>query len=141
MRPLQVALVAIAVILVIMVLYVFFAKPTVVLPSVPIPVAGAVALKNIVDSQNANGLDVRVRTDGKIIAEVAGKELAQVGYTPQTLGNTISLAEKVAVPPSASATVRLAPALIPGLRALILNSALSAYYLLPVEVNLKLIPG
>lgn len=141
MRPMQVALVAIVVVLIILGLYVLIAKPTLVLPSVSIPVAGAAVLKNIADSQNANGLDLRVRTDGKIIAEVAGKELAQVGFTPQTLGNTVSLAEKVAVPPSTSATLRIAPALIPGLRTLLLNAALSAYYVLPVEFNFKLIPG
>jgi hypothetical protein len=141
MRPAQVALIGVTVVLLILVVYVFVAKPTVVLPSVSIAVPGAVALKNIVEQQNANGLDVRVRTDGKIIAEVAGKELAQVGYTPQTLSNVVGLAEKVvAVPPSTVATIKLAPMLIPGVRTLLLNSAITAYYLLPVEVNLKLIP-
>ncbi|MCC7164254.1 MAG: hypothetical protein IT331_17295 [Anaerolineae bacterium] len=141
MRPSQVALIAVAVVLLILAVYVLFAKPTVVLPSIPISIAGAAPLKSIVESQNASGLDVRVRTNGKIIAEVAGKQLAQVDYNPQTLGNSVGLVERMAVPQTASAAVRLTPALIPGLRTLLLNSALTMYYLLPVELNLKLIPG
>jgi len=137
----RVVLISIVVILAIMAVYVLIARPTVVLPSIPVAVPASVPIKSIADAKNASGIDLRVRTNGTILAEVGGTPLAEIGYTPETLGNALKIGERVsAIPASTSAAIRLAPSLIPGLRTLLLNSALSAYFVLPVEVNLKLVP-
>lgn len=141
MRPKQLALIGLLAVILILVLYVYIAKPTLVLPGITVALPPTIPLKGYMQQEKISGLDVRVRTDGKIIANAGAKELAIINYTPLTLANSIYLAEKMLLPDPYKTTIRLVPIIFPGLTLNLLSIGMTAYYILPIEMNVRFIQG
>jgi hypothetical protein len=121
------------------VLFIWLAKPTVVLPPVVITVPQSSPL-NAVTRQMNNDLQVKVRTDGTAVVTSTGTELAQLDYNPTTLANTIKIAQQVAVPPETSRNIRLIPYLFPQATMNAIATGWALYNFLPVETTFKIVP-
>jgi hypothetical protein len=133
-------LIGILAVVVIVVLFIWLAKPTLVLPPVTITVPESSPLNAITRRMN-NDLQVKVRTDGKAFVTSAGTELGEVAYTPATLANTLRIAEKALVPPETSRNIRVIPLIFPRETMNALATGLALYYFLPVETTFRIIPG
>lgn len=140
MRPKQLALIGLIVVI-ILVLYVYIAKPTLVLPGVTVALPPTVPLKGLLEQQKISGLDLRVRTDGKIFANAGSTEIARIDYTPLTLANSLFLSEKMLMPDPYKTAIRLVPILFPGLTLNMLSIGMTTYYVLPIEMNVRFIQG
>lgn len=137
MRRIQWVLLGIAAVIVIVVLYVLIAKPTLVLPTVTVRQPQGSVLQAYLRQLNVNQLDLRVRTDGKMIMLADGRELGYVTYTPATLSNALQVAGKVAMTEDTARTVRLIPVVFPALTSNLLLTSMAGYYVLPMEITFR----
>jgi hypothetical protein len=141
MRPLQIVLLSLVVVLVILAVYVLLARPTVVLPTQTIALNDSTPLNAALKNSSLNGLDVRVRSDGTVTASAQGQEVATIDYTPQQLANALDLGQKIGLSAENRRMIRLGQILLPGLTYGILTNAYAAYHWLPLELNLRIVPG
>lgn len=139
-RRYQVLIVIVAVILVVA-LYVWIAKPTLVLPTITVSLSQNDPLGQFQRQLKANELTVRVRTDGKVVINADGQPLANVSYDIPSLATATDLAFKTAMPPTAKTTMTVLQYIFPQLTWNLYISGLSMYYTLPVEITLRFIPG
>lgn len=137
MRRIQWVLLGIAALLVIVVLYILIAKPTLVLPTVTVRLPQDSVLQVYQRQLDINQLDLRVRTDGKMIVLADGRELGYLTYTPASLSNALQVAGKVALPESTARTVRLIPVVFPALTSNLLLTSMAGYYVLPMEITFR----
>jgi hypothetical protein len=141
MRRNQLTLIAVILALLIVVLYIFVAKPTLVLPTVTVVLPQASPLNAFARQLNFKELRLQVRTDGKTFVVADGKELAQVAYTPASLNNVIQLSEKFLLPRNAASAIRPIPLLFPAWAANLSATGLTIYYVLPIEMTVRIIAG
>jgi hypothetical protein len=141
MRLISVVLIGLVVVMCIVGLYALIAKPTVVLPTVTVPLTDNNALAAIARQQNISQFEVKARTDGKMFLTADGRDIGTVNYNPATLRNTVALASKVALPDNALTAIRILPVVFPGLALNAALTGLATFFVLPVELNLRFIPG
>lgn len=134
-------IVGLVAVIVILLLYIWLAKPTLVLPTVTVALPQA-SMDAIKQQTKLNDIQLRVRSDGKAYVLGDGKQLAQVDYTPETLSNTLRIAGKVAAPPPPYMTALSAlPGVFPNLTTNALLTGLAAYYFLPLETTIRFTSG
>lgn len=141
MSRLQWVLIIIAVVLVLAVVFVLVAKPTLVLPAQTVTLAANSPLLAYQRQMKINDLNLRVRSDGKAFVVGDGKDLAQIGYTPASLLHTLQIAERMGVEPQTSRYVRAFALVFPDVVANLWNTGLMVYYVLPMEMTIRFIPG
>lgn len=133
--------VGVLVVCVLLVLYVLIAKPTLVLPTITIALPKSSPLIALKEQIKSNELHLVLRTDGKAFFVSDGKELAQVDYTPATLGNTVRIAQKTVVSPETNRIIRFIPLVFPDLIANAMSFGSTAFYVLPLEITFRFIPS
>jgi hypothetical protein len=141
MRILSIIIIGLVVVMCVVGLYALIAKPTVVLPTVTVPLEETNALTALARQQNINQFDVKARTDGTVSIQADGRDVGYVSYTPATLANAVTLASKVGLPDNALTAMRILPMIFPGLALNASLTGLTTFFVLPLELNLRLIPG
>ncbi len=141
MRRIHLVIIGIIVVICVVALYVSIARPTLTLPTVTVALAEGSPVAAIQQQMNVKELNVVVRTDGKVMVNADGQQLAGLSYNLVSLNNTSNLAQQVAMPPSARIAIRIFPFLFPGLASNVYLTGLSAYYVLPVEITIRFVRG
>jgi hypothetical protein len=140
MRPLQLALICVVVVVLILVVYVLVAKPTVVLPTQTITLNDSTPLNAALKNSNSD-INLKVRSDGTITASANGTNVATVDYNPRTLANAIDLGQKIALTDNTRRVIRVSQILLPGLTYALLSNGYAIYRWLPLELNVRVVPG
>jgi hypothetical protein len=141
MRRIQWVLIVIAAALILLVAYVLLAKPTLVLPTIVMVSPQNSAMYVYQKQLKITQLDVKLRTDGKVDLLGDGKDLATMVYNPVTLGNTIAIAKKVALPPAWSRALGYIPYLFPHLALNTFLTSQTIYFVLPIEMTVRFVQG
>lgn len=134
-------IIGLIVVLVVVLGFVWIAKPTLPLPTVTVPLAANDPMGAFQRQLKINELNVKIRTDGKVSAIADGKELAYTSYNPASLANAIDLAERHTLSPAMRTGVTVFQWIFQRLTWNVFLTGLSLYYGLPVEINIRFIPG
>jgi hypothetical protein len=140
MRRIHLVLIGVAVVIVLLALFVITARPTLVLPTYTVSPASN-PLVAYQQKLNVNALDVVLRTDGKVVINADGAELAHVSYNLYSLGNGVDLAVKMLVPESTRKIIGIVPFIFPQSAWNAFLNTLLMYYVLPVEITVKFVRG
>jgi hypothetical protein len=119
--------------------FVWIARPSLVLPTVTIPLADNNSLGLFERQLKISALDVVVRTDGKISVRGDGQQLADLSYTFASLSHTADLAERTLLPRSVRTSLGVIPLVFPRLAWNALLSSFTMYYILPVETTVRFV--
>jgi len=141
MRRIHPVFLVLIVVAIILVLYILVAKPVLVLPTVNVPADPNSAISAFQKQSNINQLDVKVRTNGRMLLLADGREMGYVSYDPVSLRNGIFLAERTILSPSQVRIITWVPLLFPHL---VLNAAVTSqilYSTLPIEITIRFIRG
>ncbi len=122
-------------------LYVWIAKPVLVLPAYTVTLPENNTLGLFQRQIKAKELTVQVRTNGKVVINADGQELAHVSYDLASLSNATDLAVKTSVPANYKTGITILQYLFPQLTWNAYMTGLSMYYALPVEITVRFIPG
>jgi hypothetical protein len=127
--------------LILLVAYVLIAKPTLVLPTMVMVSPQNSAMYTYQKQLDITQLDVKLRTDGKVDLIGDGKDLATIAYNPVTLGNTLDIAKKVALPPATVRAIGYLPILFPHLALDTFLTSQTIYFVLPIEMTVRFVQG
>lgn len=141
MQRTQVVLIGIIVVILILALYVWIAKPTLVLPTVTVPVSEANSIGLIQRQLKIGELNLKMRTDGKILINADGHDLGYAAYTPVSLQNLATILTRVSLTPTQKMGVTVFSYIFQRLVWNVYLTGVSLYYALPVEITFRFIPG
>lgn len=122
-------------------IYVLLARPVLVLPTITVPVSESNAIGTYQRRLGINELNVILRTDGKLTITADGQPLARLSYTLASLNTTSGLAQQMLLPPTARTAMRVFPFLFRELTLNLYYTSLLMYYVLPVEMNIRIVRG
>jgi hypothetical protein len=140
MQGRQLVLVGVIAVIIILAFYIWIARPVVVLPTVTVPLSPTYGIGLVQKQLHVNELSVRVRTDGKLILNGDGQELAHVSYDLVSLKNAADLAQKTSLGPDALTGLAVFLNVFPQVTWNLYFTSLSAFYGLPVEITIRFIP-
>lgn len=141
MRRIHYVLIGVTVVICILALYVLLARPVLVLPTVTVPVSENNTIGAYQRQLGINELNVIIRTDGKLTVTADGQQLAGLSYTLVSLSNISDRGQQMLLPPAARTAIRLFPFLFPQLVSSINLTGQWMYYLLPVEMTIRIVRG
>ena len=141
MRRIHYVLIGVTVVICILALYVLLARPVLVLPTVTVPVSENNTIGAYQRQLGINELNVIIRTDGKLTITADGQQLASLSYTLVSLNNTSDRAQQIFLPPVARTAIRLFPFVFPQLASTMNLTGQWIYYLLPVEMTIRIVRG
>lgn len=135
-------LIGVIAVICIFILYVFFAKPVLVLPAVTVPLSEGNSIGAFQRQLKINELNLVLRTNGKVAVNADGQQLASLSYTPVSLSNTSNLVQPfVLTDNNIKAVLRTVPFLFPALASNASLTGLTLYYVLPVEITVRFVSG
>lgn len=106
MRPvLKIVLVTLGVMAVVYGVYLLLGRPAIPLPAYRMEIGPENQLYSLVKSTESDELKLTLVTSGHIVAEADKKEIAAIDYTPNSLQNTIDLADKFQLLPKPQTTI------------------------------------
>ena len=141
MRRIYLVLIGVTLVLCGLAIYVFLARPVLVLPTVTVPVSENNTMGAYQRQLKINELNVILRTDGKLAINADGQQLARLSYTPVSLNNTKVLALQTLLPQGAIIALRPLQFLFPALTSNVYLTGLCLYYVLPVEITIRFVRG
>ena len=141
MRRIHLELIGITAVICVVVIYVFLAKPVLVLPTITIPLSENNVIGAYQRQLRINELNIIVRTNGKLSITADNQQLANLSYTLDSLNNSSDLAQQMFLPSLTRTTIRLFPFLFPQEAWKMYLSGLYLYYVLPVEINIRIVRG
>jgi hypothetical protein len=141
MRIVSIILIGLVLIICAAGLYAILTRQAITLPTYTYRLDPNSALTTLAHQQNISQFDVKARTDGRVYLKADGRDLGYVEYTPETLGNAVAYGSVVGLPDNALTAMRILPMIFPGLTLNAWLSGLALFHVLPVELNVQLIPG
>ncbi len=147
MRRIHPVLVVVLVLLCGLILYLVIARPVIVVPPVTIALSDNNAIASYERLLKVDQLDLTLRTNGRVSVAANGQRLAYLSYNLESLRNSADLAGRFLMPPLATVVAGgvvlwvLFPLVLPHLVWGLVLAGLSAYYILPIELTLRLVRG
>ncbi len=126
-------------------LYLLIARPVIVLPPVTLSLSESNAVAGYEQLLGINQLDLTLTTNGRLAVAADGQTLAYLSYDPGSLKNVMDLAASAFLPPFAGTMILGAILVViyffPQLVYTLFLTALYTYYLIPIEITLRLVRG
>ncbi len=141
MRRSYLVLIGVIAVICIFVLYLFIAKPVLVLPAVTVPLSEGDPIGAVQRQMKVNELNLVLRTNGKLAVNADGQQLASLSYTPVSLSNTSNLVQPFVLTDNIKTVLRTVPFLFPALASNASLTGLTLYYVLPVEITVRFVSG
>lgn len=139
MRPLYLVLIIVVVAILLIAGFVWFAKPTVALPPINVPMQANSPLIALKHQLGVDQLDLRTRTNGTVSILADGSELGYLSYNPATLKNATNVATNLSLSPNLQTGMKLVPYIFPGLASNAFLTAQAVYYALPFEIIFRIV--